>query len=182
MKLNITVLMPQSGEPCHWFGAVAGREGSWPMELPNPRPLLRPPCLRTFSRIRHRTLSTHLWGQPAPDWTAGSAWLYLRNPIQETAEAIRRKFEERDNRNLVDIFVRKDARKALLPQWHQAQAELDAAKGTCCPQFDMNIPSVLAALSQRDAERVSYRTQVSEAHVNLAVWRDQYGRLWRRKQ
>ena len=103
MKLNITVLMPQSGEPCHWFGAVAGREGSWPMELPNPRPLLRPLCLRTFSRIRHRTLSTHLWGQLAPDWSAGSTWLYLENPIQETAEAIRRKFDERCY--LVDILV-----------------------------------------------------------------------------
>ena len=42
LKLAITVLMPQSSEPHHWFGAVACREGSWPMELPNPRPLLRP--------------------------------------------------------------------------------------------------------------------------------------------
>ena len=164
MKLSITVLMPQSGEPCHWFGAVAGREGSWPMELPNPRPLLR---------LLAHSASNHVYafgGQLAPDWVAGSAWLYLENRIQETAEEIRRKFVERDNKNLVDIFARRDARKALLPQWHQAQAELDDAKGTRCPQFDMNIPSVLAALSQRDAERISYRTQVLEAHVNLAVW------------
>ena len=61
-----------------------------------------------------------------------------------------------------------------MPQWHQAQTELDDAKGTRCPQFDMNISSVLTALSQRDTERISYRTQVLEAHVNLAVWRDQY--------
>ena len=45
LKLAITVLMPQSSEPHHWFGAVACREGSWPMELPNSRPLLRPVTL-----------------------------------------------------------------------------------------------------------------------------------------
>ena len=39
LKLSITVLMPQSSEPHHWFAAVASREGSWPMKLPNSRPL-----------------------------------------------------------------------------------------------------------------------------------------------
>ncbi len=73
-----TVLMPQSSEPHHWFSAVAGREGSWPMELPNPRPLLRPVTLRTFSRVRHQALSPHLWGALNPDWQSGLVqWLRL---------------------------------------------------------------------------------------------------------
>ena len=63
LKLAITVLMPQSSEPHHWFGAVACRGGSWPMELPNPRPLL--------SRLRHLSMSPHLWGTLDPDWTSG---------------------------------------------------------------------------------------------------------------
>ena len=49
LKLSITVLMPQSSEPHHWLGAVACREGSWPMELPNPRRLLWPVTLRTYN-------------------------------------------------------------------------------------------------------------------------------------
>ena len=32
VKIHITVIMPQSSEPHHWFAAVARREGSWPME------------------------------------------------------------------------------------------------------------------------------------------------------
>ena len=75
LKLSITVLMPQSSEPHHWFSAVAGREGSWPMELPNPRPLLRPVTLRTFSRMHHQALSPHLWGALNPDWRSGLRWL-----------------------------------------------------------------------------------------------------------
>ena len=66
LKLSITVLMPHSSEPHHRFGAVAGREGSWPMELPNPRPLFRPVTRRLFSRMRHQALSPHLWGCPQP--------------------------------------------------------------------------------------------------------------------
>ena len=31
MKIHITILMPQFSEPHHWFSAVAGREGSWPI-------------------------------------------------------------------------------------------------------------------------------------------------------
>ena len=62
LKVAIVVLMPQSCEPHHWFGAVACREGSWPMELPNPRPLLRLVTLRTFARLRHMSMSPHLWG------------------------------------------------------------------------------------------------------------------------
>ena len=90
LKLAITVLMPQSSEPHHWFGAVACREGSWPMELPNPRPLLRPVTLRTFSRLRHLSMSPHLWGTLNPDWRSGLWWLYLETPIVESAQSIER--------------------------------------------------------------------------------------------
>ena len=85
LKLAITVLMPQSSEPHHWFGAVACREGSWPMELPNPRPLLRPVTLRTFARLRHLSMSPHLWGTLNPDWRSGYRWLHLETPIVESA-------------------------------------------------------------------------------------------------
>ena len=129
MKINITVLMPQSSEPCRWFSAVAGGEGSWPMELPNPRPLLRPLTLRTFSRIRQRTLSAHLWGRLEPNWLAGGAWLYLENPPVETEGQIRQKFVARDNQNLVDCFARRDERPALLPRWQHAKLSLPSSEG-----------------------------------------------------
>ena len=75
LKLAIVVLVPQSCEPHHWFGAVACREGSWPMELPNPRLLLRPVTLRTFVGLRHLLMSPHLWGTLNPDWrSGGSTW------------------------------------------------------------------------------------------------------------
>ena len=97
LKLSITVLIPQSSEPHLWFSAIAGREGSWPMELPNPRPLLRPVTLRTFSRMRDQALSPHLWGTLNPDWQSGLRWLRL-------SENIERRFLGRDHRNLVDKF------------------------------------------------------------------------------
>ena len=113
LKLAITVLMPQSSEPHHWFGAVACREGSWPMELPNPRPLLRPVTLRTFARLRHLSMSPHLWGTLNPDWRSGYRWLYLETPIVESAQSIERKFLARDNSNLTDKFAKSHARDAL---------------------------------------------------------------------
>ena len=74
LKIFITVIMPQSSDPHHWFAAVGSREGSWPMELPNPRPLLRRVSLRTFSRMRKRTLTPHLWYKLVPNWSAGHTW------------------------------------------------------------------------------------------------------------
>ena len=107
LKLAITVLMPQSSEPHHWFGAVACREGSWPMELPNPRPLLRPVTLR------HLSMSPHLWGTLDPDWMSGLWWLHLETPIVESSESIERKFLRRDHRNLTDKFAKTYERDAL---------------------------------------------------------------------
>ena len=181
VKISLTVIMPQSSEPHHWFTAVAGREGSWPMELPNPRPLLRPLSLRTFSRMRRRALSPHLWGCLEPDWTAGGNWLYLDTPAVETERQIRRKFDTRDNRNLVDRFAKPHERAAHTPRWRAAQAELASLRGRQHPTFDMHVRWFLASVVARYLERSTIRTRVLEAHVNLAVWRDKYGRLWPRK-
>ena len=117
LKIHITVIMPQSSEPHHWFAAVACREGSWPMELPNPRPLLRPVSLRTFSRMRRRALSPHLWCRLEPNWRAGRTWLYLETPTIETESQLRKKFDARDNRNLVDRFAKAHERAAYTPGW-----------------------------------------------------------------
>ncbi len=181
LKLHITVLMPQSSEPHHWFAAVAGREGSWPMELPNPRPLLRPLTLRTFTRMRHRSLSPHLWGNLDPDWRAGLAWLYLETPTVETEQQIRAKFDARDHQNLVDRFAKASERKALKPRWQAAKAELARLRGWTPPTLDLRVQAFLDSVLARDLERCNIRSLVLKEHVKLAVWRDRYGRLWRQK-
>ena len=112
--------MLQSSEPHHWFTAVAGREGFWPMELPNPRPLLRLISLRTFSRMRHRALSPHLWGRLVPNWTAGSTWLCLGVKFD-------RNLRPANNQNLVDRFAKRDERAALMPLWHAIRSHLAQA-------------------------------------------------------
>ena len=172
LKLHITVLMPQSSEPHHWFAAVAGREGSWPMELPNPRPLLRPITLRAFTRMRHRSLLP--WGNLDPDWRAGLAWLYLETPTVETEQQIRAKFDARDRIDLSE-------REALKPGWQAAKAELARLRGWTPPTLDLRVQAFLDSVLTRDSERCNIRSQVLKEHVNLAVWRDRYGRLWQRK-
>ena len=181
LKLAITVLMPQSSEPHHWFGAVACREGSWPMELPNPRPLLRPVTLRTFSRLRRLSMSPHLWGTLNPDWRSGHWWLYLETPIVESAQSIERKFLEQDNRNLTDKFAKYHERDALWRGFRRAQEEMDRLRGRHLPTIDFNITSALKRLLAHDRAREVSRAQMLRVHVNMAVWRDRYGRLWRRK-
>ena len=181
LKLAITVLMPQSSEPHHWFGAVACREGSWPMELPNQRPLLRPVTLRTFARLRHLSMSPHLWGTLNPDWRSGYRWLHLETPIVESAQSIERKFSARDNSNLTDKFAKSQARDALWSGFRRAQEEMDRLRGRHLPTIDFNIAAALTRLLAHDRARVVSRAQVLRAHVNMAVWRDRYGRLWRRK-
>ena len=181
LKLAITVLMPQSSEPHHWFGAVACREGSWPMELPNARPLLRPVTLRTFARLRHLSMSPHLWGTLNPDWRSGYRWLYLETPIVESAQSIERKFLARDNSNLTDKFAKSHARDALWRGFRRAQEEMDRLRGRHLPTIDFNIAAALKRLLAHDRAREVSRAQMLKAHVNMAVWRDRYGRLWRRK-
>ena len=181
LKLAITVLMPQSSEPHHWFGAVACREGSWPMELPNPRPLLRPVTLRTFARLRHLSMSPHLWGTLNPDWRSGYRWLHLETPIVESAQSIERKFLARDNSNLTDKFAKSHARDALWRGFRRAQEEMDRLRGRHLPTIDFNIAAALKRLLAHDRAREVSRAQMLKAHVNMAVWRDRYGRLWRRK-
>ena len=171
LKIHITVIMPQSSEPHHWFAAVACREGSWPMELPNPHPLLRP-----------LSLSPHLWCRLEPNWRAGKKWLYLETPTIETESQLRKKFDARDNRNLVDRFAKAHERAAHTPRWQAAQAEIASLRGRQRPVFDLHVRHFLASVVSRDMERSNIRTRVLEAHVNLAVWRDKYGRMWRRKQ
>ena len=182
LKIHITVIMPQSSEPHHWFAAVGSREGSWPMELPNPRPLLRPVSLRTFSRMRRRALSPHLWCRLEPNWSAGESWLYLETPTVETESQLREKFESRNNKNLVDRFAKPHERAAYTPRWKAAQAAMASLKGQQRPVFDLHVGHFLASVGARDTERADIRTRLLAAHVNLAVWRDEYGRLWRRKQ
>ena len=126
LKLAITVLMPQSSEPHHWFGAVACREGSWPMELPNPRPLLRPVTLRTFARLRHLSMSPHLWGTLNPDWRSGYRWLHLETPIVESAQSIERKFSARDNSNH-DRQVCKVSSKGRALEWLSKSSRRDGS-------------------------------------------------------
>ena len=76
------------------------------MELPNPRPLLRPVSLRTFSRMRRRALSPHLWCRLEPNWRAEKSWLYLETPAIETESQLKKKFDARDNKNVVDRLPR----------------------------------------------------------------------------
>ena len=153
-----------------------------PMELPNPRTLLRPVTLRTFSRLRHLSMSPHLWGTLNPDWRSGHWWLYLETPIVESAQSIERKFLGRDNRNLTDKFAKHHERDALWPGFRRAQEEMDRLRGRQLPTIDFNITSALNRVLARDRAREVSRAQMLKAHVNMAVWRDRYGRLWRRKQ
>ena len=179
LKIFITVIMPQSSDPHHWFAAVGSREGSWPMELPNPRPLLRRVSLRTFSRMRKRTLTPHLWYKLVPNWSAGHTWLHLETPAVETETQLREKFDTRNNQNLVDKFAKPHERAAYTPRWQAAQAFMARLKGPQLPVFDLHVDDFLASVA---AERNDIRMRLLEAHVNMAVWRDDYGRLWRRKQ
>ena len=133
-------------EPHHWFGAVACREGSWPMELPNPRPLLRPVTLRTFARLRHLSMSPHLWGTLNPDWRSGYGWLHLETPIVESAQSIERKFLARDHRNLTDKFAKSPARDALWRGFRRAQEEMDRLRSRHLPTIDFNIEAALTRL------------------------------------
>ena len=55
-------------------------------------------------------------------------------------------------------------------------------RGQQRPVFDLHVRHFLASVVSRDMERNNIRTRVLAAHVNLAVWRDEYGRMWRRKQ
>ena len=228
LKIFVTVIMPQSSDPHHWFAAVGSREGSWPMELPNPRPLLRRVSLRTFSRMRKRTLTPHLWYKLVPNWSAGHTWLHLETPTVvsgraldysgtyvlvlrvslrlfnldcryprdllqparenletptvETETQLRAKFETRNNQNLVDRFAKPHERAAYTPQWRAAQTFMARLKGLQLPVFDLHVDDFLASVAARDAERNDIRMHLLEAHVNMAVWRDEYGRLWRRKR
>ena len=182
LKIFITVIMPQSSDPHHWFAAVGSREGSWPMELPNPRPLLRRVSLRTFSRMRKRSQTPHLWYKLVPNWSAGHTWLHLETPTVETETQLREKFDTRNNKNLVDRFAKPDERAAYTPRWQAARVFMARLKGPQLPVFDLHVDDFLASVAARDAERIDIRTRLLEAHVNMAVWRDDYGRLWRRKQ
>ena len=156
LKLAITVLMPQSSEPHHWFGAVACREGSLSM-------------------------SPHLWGTLNPDWRSGYRWLYLETPIVDSAQSIERKFRARDNSKLTDKFAKSHARDALWRGFRRAQEEMDRLRGRHLPTIDFNIAAALKRLLAHDLAREVCRAQILKAHVNMAVWRDRYGRLWRRK-
>ena len=115
------------------------------MELPNPRPLLRPVSLRTFSRMRRRALSPHLWCRLEPNWTAGRKWPYLETPTVETERQIRQKFDARDNRNLVDRFAKSHERAAHTPRWRAAQAELASLRGRQHPTYDLHVRGFLAS-------------------------------------
>ena len=144
-------------------------------------PLLRRVTLRTFARLRHLSMSPHLWGTLNPDWRSGYRWLHLETPIVESAQSIERKFSARDNSNLTDKFAKSQARDALWSGFRRAQEEMDRLRGRHLPTIDFNIAAALTRLLAHDRARVVSRAQVLRAHVNMAVWRDRYGRLWRRK-
>ena len=116
-----------------------------------------------------------------PNWSAGHSWLYLETPTVETESQLREKFESR-NKNLVDRFAKPHERAAYIPRWKAAQAAMASLKGHQPPVFDLHVGHFLASVVARDTERNDIRTRLLRAHVNLAVWRDEYGRLWRRKQ
>ena len=109
------------------------------MELPNPRPLLRPVTLRTFARLRHL-------GTLNPDWRSGYWWLHLETPIVESAQSIERKFLARDNRNLTDKFAKSHAQDALWRGFRRAQGDGSPA----VPTIDFNIEAALKRLLAHD--------------------------------
>ena len=82
----------------------------------------------------------------------------------------------------MDGFAEAHERAAYTPRWQAAQAEIANVRGRQRPVFDLHVRHFLASVVSRDMERSNIRTRVLEAHVNLAVWRDKYGRMWRRKQ
>ena len=63
----------------------------------------------------------------------------------------------------------------------EAQEEMDRLRGRHLPTIDFNIAAALKRLLAHDRAREVSRAQMLKAHVNMAVWRDRYGRLWRRK-
>ena len=99
----------------------------------------------------------------------------------ESAQSIERKFLARDNRNLTDKFAKAPARDALWRGFRRAQEEMDRLRSRRLPTIDFNIEAALTRLLAHDRAREVSRAQVLKAHVNMAVWRDRYGRLWRRK-
>ena len=99
----------------------------------------------------------------------------------ESSESIERKFLRRDHRNLTDKFAKLHERDALWPGFRRAQEEMDRLRGRHLPTIDFNITSALNRVLARDRAREVSRAQMLKAHVNMAVWRDRYGRLWRRK-
>ena len=82
----------------------------------------------------------------------------------------------------MDRFAKPDERAAYTPRWQAARVFMARLKGPQLPVFDLHVDDFLASMAARDAERIDIRTRLLEAHVNMAVWRDDYGRLWRRKQ
>ena len=59
---------------------------------------------------------------------------------------------------------------------------MDRLRGRQLPTIDFNITSALNRVLARDrAAREVSRAQMLRVHVNMAVWRDRCGRLWRRK-
>ena len=113
------------------------------MKLPNPRPLLRPVSLRTFSRMRRRALSPHLWCRLEPNWRAGKSWLCLETPTVETESQLKEKFDARDNENLVDRFAKAHEHAVCIPRWKAAQAEMASLRGQQRPVFDLHVIVVI---------------------------------------
>ena len=99
----------------------------------------------------------------------------------ESAQSIERKFLTRDNSNLTDKFAKSHARDALWRGFRRAQEEMDRLRGRHLPTIDFNIAAALKRLLAHDRAREVSRAQMVKVHVNMAVWRDRYGRLWRRK-
>ena len=73
------------------------------------------------------------------------------------------------------------ARDALWRGFRRAQEEMDRLRGRHLPTIDFNIAAALKRLLAHDRAREVSRAQMLKVHVNMAVWRDRYGRLWRRK-
>ena len=107
--------------------------------------------------------------------------LYLETHTVETESEIQRKFTARDNQNLVDRFAKPHERNAYMERWQAACCELASLRGRSRPVFDLQVDDRLAALVAEDRARSASCTRVLGAHVNLTVWRDKYGRMWRRK-
>ena len=92
----------------------------------------------------------------------------------ESSEDIERKFLERDHRNLTDKFAKANERDALWPGFRRAQEEVGRLRGRNLPTIDFKINLALNRVLARDQARRVSRTQMLEAHVNMAVWRDRY--------